>query len=165
MWAAAPFLSDVAAAQNAAAASDSAARPDSAAASPDSALLLNRSAAIRIDAVAVEWLKRTDAPSVSIAVVERGALAYAKAYGLARLGPPAPAGPQIRYAIDSVSKEFTAAAALLLAQQGKLSLDDRLGRWLADLGPASEVTLHQALTHTSGIRDYLRSILPPSITS
>jgi D-alanyl-D-alanine carboxypeptidase len=43
---------------------------------------------------------------------------------------------------------------LLLAQQGKLSLDDRLGRWLADLGPASEVTLRQALTHTGGIRDY-----------
>ena len=153
MWAAAPFLSDAAAAQDAAAASDAAAaRPDSAAA--HSAVLLDRAAAIRIDAVAAEWLESTGAPSVSIAVVERGALAYAKAYGLARLGPPAPAGPQIRYAIDSVSKEFTAAAVLLLAQQGKLSLDDRLGRWLADLGPASEVTLHQALTHTGGIRDY-----------
>jgi D-alanyl-D-alanine carboxypeptidase len=148
MWTAAPFLSQAVPAHDTAAASDAAA------ASPDSAVLLERAAALRIDAVAAEWLKSTGAPSVSIAVVERGALAYAKAYGLARLAPPAAAGPRIRYAIDSVSKGFTAAAVLLLTEQGKLSLDDRLGRWLADLGPASEVTLHQALTHTGGIRDY-----------
>jgi len=108
----------------------------------------------RVDAVAAEWLKSTGAPSVSLAVVERSTLVYAKAYGRARLGPDAPAGTSVRYAIDSVSKEFTAAALLLLAQQGKLTLDDRLGRWLPDLGPAADVTLRQALTHTGGIRDF-----------
>jgi D-alanyl-D-alanine carboxypeptidase len=108
----------------------------------------------RVDTVAAEWLKSTGAPSVSLAIVEHGALVYAKAYGRARLGPDAPAGTSVRYAIDSVSKEFTAAALLLLAQQGKLTLDDRLGKWLPDLGPAAEVTLRQALTHTGGIRDY-----------
>jgi D-alanyl-D-alanine carboxypeptidase len=142
MWSAAPALIHAAAA------------PDAAAPSRAFPTLLDHAAATRIDAVAAEWLERTGAPSVSIAIVERGALAYTKAYGLARLAPPAPAGPQIRYAIDSLSKEFTAAAVLMLVQQGKLSLDDRLGTWLADLGPGSEVTLRQVLTHTGGIRDY-----------
>jgi D-alanyl-D-alanine carboxypeptidase len=120
----------------------------------EAAAVLDHAAAMRVDAVAAEWLKSTGAPSVSIAIVEQGALQYVKAYGLARLSPGMPASPEVRYAIDSVSKQFTAAAVLLLAQQGKLSLDDRLDRWLADLGPASGVTLRQVLTHTGGIRDY-----------
>jgi len=116
--------------------------------------LLHAADTARIDAVAREWLESTGAPSVSLAVVERGTLAYARAYGHARLAPDLPAAVGVRYALDSVSKEFTAAAILLLAQQGRLSLDDRLDKWLADLGPAGAVTLRQALTHTSGIRDY-----------
>lgn len=135
VWAAAPFASG-------------------AATGSDSAALLDRASATAIDAVVAEWLESTGAPSVSIAVVARGAPAYAKAYGLAHVEPPVPAGPQTRYAVDSVSKQFTAAAVLLLAEQGKLSLDDRLGRWLTNLGPASAVTIRQALTHTGGIRDY-----------
>jgi CubicO group peptidase (beta-lactamase class C family) len=129
--------------------------PLEAAPSPlEAAAELDRAAVMRVDAVSAEWLKSTGAPSVSIAIVERGALKYAKAFGLARLRPKTPTGPEVRYAIDSISKEFTAAAVLLLAQRGKLSLDDRLDRWLENLGPASEVTLRQVLTHTGGIRDY-----------
>jgi len=107
-----------------------------------------------IDAVAQEWLASTGAPSVSIAIVEHGALTYAHAYGKARLEPGMLATTATRYAVDSVSKEFTAAAVLFLVEQGKMSLDDTAGKWFPDLGPASQTTVRQLLTHTSGIRDF-----------
>jgi len=108
----------------------------------------------RIDATAQDWLAISGAPSVSIAVVQDGSLAYARAYGDAELAPARPATTSTRYAIDSVSKEFTAAAVLMLVERGKLSLDDPIGKYIPDLGPASKPTLRQVLNHTSGIRDY-----------
>ncbi|HEY3948451.1 serine hydrolase domain-containing protein [Phenylobacterium sp.] len=107
-----------------------------------------------IDASVGEWLAKTGAPSVSIAVVSGGELAYAKAYGSARLSPKAPATTTTRYAIDSISKEFTAAAVLKLQEEGKLSLDDDLARYLPDLAKPQGVTIRQALSHTAGFRDY-----------
>ena len=110
--------------------------------------------AAEVDATAGEWLLSTGAPSVSIAIVRDGRLVYAKAYGHARLNPNRPATVDTRYAIDSVSKQFTAAAILMLVQQGKLSLEDPLSRWFPDLGETGKVTVRQVLTHTGGIRDY-----------
>src|SRR5262245_7142103 len=98
-----------------------------AAAGPDSSIDPSQTRAT--DTVAREWLARTAAPSASIAIVEGGKLVYAQAYGNARLNPAVPATPSMRYAIDSVSKEFTAAAVLMLAQDKKLSLSDPVGRW------------------------------------
>ena len=121
---------------------------------PATAATLDADLAAQVDATVTEWLSSTDAPSVSIAIVRGGALVYAKAYGTARRNPSAAATSASGYAVDSVSKEFTAAAVLLLAEQHKLSLDDTLDRWLADVGPAGRVTLRQLLTQTSGIRDY-----------
>jgi D-alanyl-D-alanine carboxypeptidase len=108
----------------------------------------------RIDAVAFDWLSANDAPSVSIAIVRTGELFYAQAYGAARLAPDVAASPASRYPIDSLTKGFTAAALLLLAERGKLSLDDPLGKWQHGLAAAAKVTLRQLLNHTSGIRDY-----------
>ena len=126
---------------------------------------LDPATAAAIDATAADWLTKTGAPSASIAVVRDGEVAYVKAYGLARLEPRQPATDQTRYAIDSVSKEFTAAAVLILAQQGKLSLDDSAGKYLPDLGPASSVTLRQLLSHTSGLRDYWpQDFVPPDMS-
>jgi len=120
--------------------------------------------AATLDAVAHEWLAASGAPSVSIAVVYGGRLAYARAYGYARRAPRLAASPTTRYPIDSVSKEFTAAAVLLLAEQGKLSLEDTVGKWFGDLGGASQATLQQLLTHTSGIRDFWpQDFLPPEM--
>jgi CubicO group peptidase (beta-lactamase class C family) len=71
----------------------------------------------------------------------------------------------MRYAIDSNSKEFTAAAILILAQQGKLKLDDPAGKYLPDLGLASSVTLRQLLTHTAGLRDFWpQDFVPPEMS-
>jgi len=120
----------------------------------DSSPAIDPSQARDIDAVAQEWLASTQAPSASVAVVEGGKLVYARAYGNARLNPAVAATPAMRYAIDSVSKEFTAAAVLMLVEDKKLSLSDPVGRWFPQLGPASKATLRQLLTHTAGIRDY-----------
>jgi CubicO group peptidase (beta-lactamase class C family) len=118
----------------------------------------------RIDAAAREWLVTSGAPSASIAVVQNGAVSYAQAYGKSQVDPAVTATPATRYAIDSISKEFTAAAVLLLVQQGKMSLDDRVGKWFPDLGEASKVTVRQLLTHTSGIRDYWpQDFVPPEM--
>lgn len=108
----------------------------------------------KIDKAAVDALAKTGAPSASIAVVKDGKLAYAKAYGTANLETKLAATPQMRYSIGSISKQFTAAAVLLLAQDGKLSLDDKVVRFLPDLTRAGDVTIRQLLSMTSGYQDF-----------
>jgi D-alanyl-D-alanine carboxypeptidase len=113
-------------------------------------------AAVRtaIDKAATEVIERTGAPSASIAVVRDGRIAYLQAYGKARIEPAVPATTEMRYSIGSISKQFTAAAILLLAEEKKLSLDDPVGRWLPDLTRASDVTVRQVLSMTSGYQDF-----------
>lgn len=106
----------------------------------------------RIDSTARAILVSTGAPSASIAIVRGGALVYEQAYGEAR--PGTPATPSMRYAIGSVSKQFTAAAILLLAEEGKLSLDARVATWFPRLTRANDITLRQLLSMTSGYQDY-----------
>ncbi|HWY94522.1 MAG TPA: serine hydrolase domain-containing protein [Steroidobacteraceae bacterium] len=118
-----------------------------------------------VDRAVAEWLASTGAPSASIAIVRGDRLAYVRAYGDASLGPKVPSAGTTRYPIDSVSKEFTSAAVLLLAEQGKLSLDDPIAKWFPELRAAAAVTLRQLLTHTSGIRDYWpQDFLTPEMT-
>ncbi len=107
-----------------------------------------------IDAVAAEVLKATGVPSASVAVVQGGKVAYVKAYGMARLDPPMAAEPAMQYSIGSISKQFTAATVLLLMQDGKLKLDDPVGKYLPGLTRANEVTIRQVLSMTSGYQDF-----------
>ena len=99
-------------------------------------------------------LADSGAPSVSIAIVERGQPAYAKAFGKASLDPNRAADAHTRYAVGSVSKQFTVAAILLIAEQGKLSLDDKVSKYFPDLTRANEITVRELLSHTSGYEDY-----------
>ena len=108
----------------------------------------------KIDKVAHDALAKTGVPSASLAVVKDGQIAYLHAYGNARLEPETPAKPEMRYSIGSVSKQFTAAAILLLQEQGKLSLDDKVSKFIPDLTRANEVTIRQLLSHTSGYQDF-----------
>jgi D-alanyl-D-alanine carboxypeptidase len=118
--------------------------------------------ASKIDAVAERELAVRGVPSASIAVVREGEIAYLHAYGSARIEPPVTARPEMRYSIGSVSKQFTAAAMLRLAEQGKLSLDDPVSRFVPDLTRAKEVTIRQLLSHTSGYQDYWpQDYVPP----
>ncbi|HEY4321536.1 MAG TPA: serine hydrolase domain-containing protein [Gemmatimonadales bacterium] len=118
-----------------------------------------------IDSAAHDVLTRTGAPSASIAVVRDGRIVYAQAYGTARLATQLAATPAMRYSIGSVSKQFTAAAVLLLAERGKLSLDDKAGKYLPDLTRANEVTIRQVLSMTSGYQDFWPQdyVMPPML--
>jgi CubicO group peptidase (beta-lactamase class C family) len=108
----------------------------------------------RIDSLANDALARSGVPSASIAVVKDGKIVYLNAYGSARLEPKTPATSAMRYSIGSISKQFTAVAMLLLQEQGKLSLDDKVAKFIPDLTRANEVTIRQLLSHTSGYQDY-----------
>ena len=108
----------------------------------------------KFDKIATDALAATGVPSASVAVVKDGQLAYVKSYDDARVESKTPATPAMRYSIGSISKQFTAAAMLLLQEQGKLSLDDKVGKYVPDLTRANEVTIRQLLSHTSGYQDY-----------
>ena len=107
-----------------------------------------------IDVAAAEVLKATGVPSASVAVVQGGKVAYVKAYGMARLDPPMPAEAGMQYSVGSISKQFTAAMMLLLVQDGKVKLDDPVGKYLPELTRANEVTIRQVLSMTSGYQDF-----------
>ncbi len=131
---------------------------------PPRALGAQQALSARVDSVAEAVLARTGVPSASVAVVRDGALAYAHAYGDARLEPKEPATTDMRYAIGSISKQFAAASILMLQQEGKLSLDDPVARFLPDLTDASQVTIRELLSHTSGYQDYWpQDYVPPEM--
>jgi D-alanyl-D-alanine carboxypeptidase len=116
----------------------------------------------KIDTVVRNALASTGVPSASIAVVQNGAITYLQAYGDGRIDPRTPAAPSMRYSIGSISKQFTAAAVLLLAEQGKLSLDDPVSRFVPNLTRGNEVTIRELLSHTSGYQDFWpQDYVPP----
>ena len=107
-----------------------------------------------VDRIVQQALASTGVPSASLAIVRDDKIIYAHAYGDARLDPRVPARPEMRYSIGSISKQFTATAILMLAEQGKLSLDDPVSRFLPELTRANQVTIRELLSHTSGYQDY-----------
>jgi CubicO group peptidase (beta-lactamase class C family) len=107
-----------------------------------------------IDSTARAVLTHTGAPSASIAVVRGARIVYEQAYGTARRAPDVPATSAMRYAIGSVSKQMTATAVLMLADEGKLSLDDPVAKWYPALTRAKDITLRHLLSMTSGYQDY-----------
>src|ERR1700683_469563 len=106
------------------------------------------------EAKIAKLLADSGAPSVSIAIVEHGQLVYAKAFGKASLAPERAADVNTRYAIGSISKEFTVTAILLMEEQGKLSLDDKVSKYFPEFTRAGDVTIRELLSHTSGYSDY-----------
>ena len=111
-------------------------------------------AAQDFDKTVTDLLAKSGAPSASVAIVRDGRIVYERAFGNARLDPAMAATPQMRYSIGSISKQFTAAAILLLAEEGKLALDDKVVRWLPELTRAKDVTIRQLLSMTSGYQDF-----------
>jgi CubicO group peptidase (beta-lactamase class C family) len=94
-------------------------------------------------------------PGASVLVLRDGQPVVRASYGLADLETHTPATPETNYRLASMTKQFTAAAILLLAEDGSLTVDDRAQTWLPSLPPAAEtVTIRHLLTHTSGLIDY-----------
>ena len=108
-----------------------------------------------VDATAEAAVRELRLPSLSIAIARGSRVLLAKAYGLADLEHEVPASERTIYRIGSITKQFTAAAILRLAEQRKLSLDDEIPRHVPSLQKSGHgVSIRQLLNHTSGIRSF-----------
>lgn len=107
----------------------------------------------KIDAVFKKFGPST--PGCALGVYSAGKVLYAKGYGMANLDLDVPITPETVFDIGSTSKQFTAAAVVLLADEGKLSLDDDVRKYLPELPDYGRIiTIDDLLHHTSGLRDY-----------
>ncbi|GAB4372990.1 MAG: hypothetical protein Kow0042_16640 [Calditrichia bacterium] len=93
-------------------------------------------------------------PGAAVLVSRNGEILYKKGFGYANLEHRVPITSRTRFRIGSITKQFTAAAILKLQEEGLLSVNDRLSRFLPDFPRGDEVTIHHLLTHTSGIHSY-----------
>jgi CubicO group peptidase (beta-lactamase class C family) len=105
------------------------------------------------DAVLKQQIK-DDGPGLAVLIAQDGKILFEKGYGLADAEHHVPVTPQTQFRIGSITKQFTAAAILKLQEQGKLSVSDKLSKFLPDFPHGDDVTLHHLLTHTSGIHSY-----------
>ncbi|HEU5422884.1 MAG TPA: serine hydrolase domain-containing protein [Nitrolancea sp.] len=107
----------------------------------------------QIDAIFAEW-DRSDSPGCALAVVQNGEVVYARGYGMANLDLGVAITPASVFHVASVSKQFTAFAVALLAEEGKLALDDDVRKYVPELPDfGQKITLRNLLQHTSGLRD------------
>ena len=112
------------------------------------------SRAERVDALFADFSK-PEAPGAAVVVAMGDSIMFARGYGLADIEHGAPVTPSTSFRLASVTKQFTAAAILMLVEEGKLALDDRLGDVLPEVPAyARDVRVRQLLAHTSGVPDY-----------
>jgi CubicO group peptidase (beta-lactamase class C family) len=108
----------------------------------------------RVDALFERW-DRSDSPGCSLGIVREGRLIYERGYGMANLEHDIPITPDTVFRIASVSKQFTAMSVLLLEQDGALSLDDDIRKYLPDMPDYGQpISIRHLVQHSSGIRDY-----------
>lgn len=106
-----------------------------------------------------------DVPGASVLVLRDGEPILRRSYGLANVEEHVAATPAVNYRLASVTKQFTAAAILLLAEDGKLKLNDPIRKWLPTLPDAADaITIRQVLSHMSGLIDY-EDVIPPAMTA
>src|SRR5690348_7662453 len=106
----------------------------------------------QIDQIVTRELAVDQVPAAEIAIVRDGKIVLNKAYGQAN--DRLPARTDLPYQIASNSKQFTAMALLLLEDEGKLSLDDHVSKYLPGITEGNRITIRQLLSHTSGIQDF-----------
>jgi CubicO group peptidase (beta-lactamase class C family) len=108
---------------------------------------------IKVDSLFHEYDSKS--PCCAIGIVYKGDLIYTKGYGMADIENKIPNTPDKLFDIASTSKQFTAFGILLLEEQGKLSIDDKIRKFIPELPECYEpVLIKHLLTHTSGIRDH-----------
>ncbi|MEZ5427311.1 MAG: serine hydrolase [Pyrinomonadaceae bacterium] len=107
----------------------------------------------QVDQLFTAWDSR-ETPGAAVALVRDGRIIYKKGYGMANLEYDVPITPSTVFHIASVSKQFTAFAVLLLAKEGKLSLDDDVRKYIPEVPDFGKtITLRHLAHHTSGLRD------------
>ena len=108
-----------------------------------------------LDSEIGDYVEESNIPGALVAVASRGEIIHLQTYGMANIELAVPVSENSVFEIGSISKQFVAAAVMLLVEEGKLGLDDAIHRYLPDLpGEWLGVTVRQLLTHTSGIPDY-----------
>lgn len=126
-------------------------------ASPTNALaapLTSKSDAARVDQLFEHW-NTTTSPGCATAAMKDGRILYEAGYGMASLEHEAKITPTTVFDVGSIAKQFTAAAILILVEEGKISLDDPIRKYVPELPDfGTPITLRQMLGHTSGLRDY-----------
>ena len=101
-------------------------------------------------------MARQHIPGLSLAVIRDGKIIKAKGFGLASVELNVPARPETVYELASATKPFVATAIMLLVQDGKISLEDKVSKFVEDAPDTWKgITVRHLLTHTSGIKDYL----------
>jgi CubicO group peptidase (beta-lactamase class C family) len=109
----------------------------------------------KVDKIFEVWDK-PDSPGCALAIVKDGEIIYKRGYGMANLENNVPITPQSVFYIGSVSKQFVTMCVVLLVQEGKLSLDDNVRKYIPELPDyGTPITIRHLIHHTSGIRDYL----------
>ncbi len=112
----------------------------------------------RVDEIFRQWDKPAT-PGASVAIVQGGKLLYQKGYGIAHLEYDIPIAPDTIFHVASVSKQFTAMSIVLLEQDGKLSIDDDVHKYLPELPDYGHtIAIRNLLQHTSGIRDQWQTL-------
>jgi len=108
-----------------------------------------------VDAYIQAKMVEGNIPGVSLAVMDNGKLLYAKSYGYADLAGRVPARPEHRFEIGSISKTFVAVATMLLVEEGKINLDEKISTYIGPILPSWEaITVRHLLNHTSGLPEY-----------
>ena len=107
-----------------------------------------------LDAFISRTVADQHAIGVTVGVMQDGTVVFSKGYGLANTQTKAPVTAATLFAVGSVTKQFTCAVALQMAEEGKFSFDDRVARFRGDFGHSSEITLRDLGNHVSGYRDY-----------
>jgi CubicO group peptidase (beta-lactamase class C family) len=128
-----------------------------------SASALDAASAARVDALFKDF-DHPNAPGASVMVIHHGRAVFAKGYGLADLVTKTPCTTNTNFRLASVSKQFTAMAILMLADRGRLKLDERLTDFFPEFPACGrDITVSHLLTHTSGLLDY-EELIPPGTT-
>lgn len=113
----------------------------------------NKSLNSKVDQVFAEFDK-PDSPGCALAVIKEGQIIYKRGYGMSNLEYDIPISPSSIFHIASISKEFTAMSIVMLANQGKLSLDDDVRKYIPEVPDLGErITIRHLIHHTSGLRD------------
>ncbi|HBR10445.1 TPA: penicillin-binding protein [Candidatus Acetothermia bacterium] len=109
----------------------------------------------KVDRLFAVWDK-PDSPGCILGIIERGRMMYNRGYGMADLEHDIPITSKTVFRIASTSKQFTAMCIVLLAEEGRIALDDDIRKYLPEIPQyESSITIRHLLHHTSGIRDYL----------
>lgn len=108
----------------------------------------------RVDAAVMKLMDEKKTVGAEVGVMRDGKMVLSKGYGLANIELDVPVKPDTVFRIGSITKQFTAAALLLLAEEKKLSVDDKLSKYFPDFPRAEDVTLRMMLNHTSGLHNY-----------